>query len=263
MLNKNKWNIRFLALLSVLLGSPMVYVAINESSASAAIGNAEARAYSVTFDKNGNSDKEWISGAISKGRFRNTMPICGMTSLSVGGATYGYDGETFDTEAGLFFSIKANQLPVTVKYTCDATNSDDPRCHIDLCTFTLLSDGTYEFTGRKENYGDETMYIPAYHNGIKVTKLGENLFNENWQFTKVYIPSTINYISAGAFTKTNLKEIYIPSSVLTIEEKAFEFAWQLKTARCGASSKPDGWADTWNRCSDYEFITTVRWSQKR
>lgn len=263
MLNKNKWNIRFLALLSVLLGSSMVYVAINESSASAATGNAEAGTCSVTFDKNGNSDKAWITGSISKGRFQNTVPNCGIASFSVGGATYGYDGETFDTETGLFFSIKANQLPVTVKYTCDATNSDDPRSHAELCTFTLLGDGTYELTARKFNYGDSTMYVPAYHNGIKVTKLGANVFNGNYQFTHVYIPNTITYISAGAFSKTNLTEVYIPSSVVTIEERAFEDAYSLGTARLGASSKPEGWVDDWTRISDYRQIDTVKWNQKR
>ena len=63
---------------------------------------------------------------------------------------------------------------------------------------------------------------------------------------KINLPASLVFIGPSMFEYcAKLKKIVIPSSVVTIGENAFNRCNSL-SIYCEVSSKPDGWADTWN-----------------
>lgn len=98
-------------------------------------------------------------------------------------------------------------------------------------SFALLSDGTYEVTGRGTNT-DNYLVIPAEYNGKPVTSIGARAFyQENSKITKVVvIPSSIKTIKEYAFYEastvsnhSNLEEVIFKgeSSLEYIGDYAF------------------------------------------
>ncbi len=80
-----------------------------------------------------------------------------------------------------------------------------------------------------------------------VVSIASNAFVNATTVTKINMPNTITTINLNAFNGcTNLVDIVIPSSVTTIARAIFVGCTELKTIKCAAASKPDGWVDGWN-----------------
>ncbi len=94
---------------------------------------------------------------------------------------------------------------------------------------------TYSVEGIGTAGDVETLYIPAYHDGKRVTEIGYGAFFE-CTFTAVKIPSTVERIEGAAFTECNaLTEVKIPDSVTF--SKAFGGNALLKSVTFGKNSK--------------------------
>ena len=118
-----------------------------------------------------------------------------------------------------------HQLFKNVCLTCDYMTESEG------LTFALLSDGTYEVTGRGTNT-DSCLVIPAEHNGKPVTSIGARAFYQELSkiTKKVVIPSSIKTIKEYAFYEastvsnhSNLEEVIFlgESSLEYIGDYAF------------------------------------------
>ncbi|MBO4501242.1 MAG: leucine-rich repeat domain-containing protein, partial [Clostridia bacterium] len=65
--------------------------------------------------------------------------------------------------------------------------------------FTLLNDGTYSIKAKDVNDLPETVVIPAFYEGAKVTRVAYNGFCGCPGLKKVVVPSTVRYIQSEAF----------------------------------------------------------------
>ena len=85
---------------------------------------------------------------------------------------------------------------------------------------------------KKDRYNDASYIIPATvsYNGqtYTVTEIGREAF-DNSKARSVTLPSTLKYIAAWAFTRTDLESIVLPPSVKAIGNMAFWSSKQLRS----------------------------------
>ena len=82
-----------------------------------------------------------------------------------------------------------------------------------------------------------------------VMSIGEKSFYQCKSLKSINFPNSVTTIGARAFYENyDLKTITIPSSVESIGDEAF-YACNILIIYCDADSKPDGWADSWNKMS--------------
>jgi len=81
----------------------------------------------------------------------------------------------------------------------------------DQGTFTVTG-----YSGRKE------VVIPATKNGVSVTEIGDNAF-DNQKITSVDIPNGVTVIGVNAFNGNLLTSVVLPNSVTMIGENAFSY----------------------------------------
>ena len=76
----------------------------------------------------------------------------------------------------------------------------------------------------------------------------------------VLLPDSLKKIDTAAFSRcSELKEIYIPASVVTVGAHVF-YANDGITINCESESKPDGWDEEWlDGCTNY----TINWGVTR
>lgn len=91
--------------------------------------------------------------------------------------------------------------------------------------YTALTDGTYSV--KNGNCTEVNVIIPEYHEGAKVTAIGDNAF-ESKEIVSVVIPEGVATIGIKAFFSTKLKEVTIPASVTSIGNGAFNRSAELK-----------------------------------
>ncbi|MBR2968099.1 MAG: leucine-rich repeat protein [Clostridia bacterium] len=88
-------------------------------------------------------------------------------------------------------------------------------------SFTLQNDGTYEVSALITSLTGEVV-IPAYYNGVPVTRIGNYGFEDCIGITSIRIPSTVTAIGAYAFSGcSNLNNVVVPESVASIGACAF------------------------------------------
>lgn len=63
--------------------------------------------------------------------------------------------------------------------------------------------------------------------------------------TEIRLPEGLLTIGYRAFEKTGLTAVYIPDSVIRVEQDAFLDCPNLTRIECGASEQPEGWNDGW------------------
>ena len=139
--------------------------------------------------------------------------------------------------------------------------------------YTLNEEGT-EYSVTSIGTATETdIVIASEHNGLPVTSISDQAFEEGYKITSVFIPGSVKSIGEDAFSNCiflksvtmeegvtsigdnafyncySLTSITIPKSVTSIGESAFciELRVGAFTIYCEASSKPSGWDDNWNR----------------
>ena len=88
-------------------------------------------------------------------------------------------------------------------------------------SFTLQNDGTYKVSALITSLTGEVV-IPAYYNGVPVTRIGNYGFEDCIGITSIRIPSTVTAIGAYAFSGcSNLNNVVVPESVASIGACAF------------------------------------------
>ena len=65
------------------------------------------------------------------------------------------------------------------------------------------------------------------------------------ELKKITLPSGLEIIRKSAFLHSGLVSLFIPASVITIEERAFGMCADLAHVSCEAKSKPEGWHGEW------------------
>ena len=85
-----------------------------------------------------------------------------------------------------------------------------------------------------------------------VTKIGNCAFQSCWSVTEITLPSTLTTIGYSSFSGTNVKTVFIPISVTTIDNHAFSENTSIYAA---AAKAPSGWSQYWNG----EKASNVTW----
>ncbi len=99
------------------------------------------------------------------------------------------------------------------------SNEDLEETDVDLFTFTLLSNDSYELT--KYNGEESVVVIPATYENKPVTTIGEGAFSKCYNLTRVVIPNSVISMGNDAFFSCiNLSKIGIGSSLAIIGEYA-------------------------------------------
>lgn len=104
-------------------------------------------------------------------------------------------------------------------------------CNEDVSTPGLIcslnADGkSYKVTAMNEAAGATNVYIPAEYEGLPVTVIGKDVFRYNRDgrvdnLKSVFIPDTVTTIEAGAFANCKFENISIPDSVVSVDSSAF------------------------------------------
>ena len=90
--------------------------------------------------------------------------------------------------------------------------------------------------------------------GVTDFSYTEAVFIANGSLTEVVLPSNMKGIGTAMFAFCAIQKIYLPASITTIEDSAFDSTvWFY----CEAPSKPEGWKDNWNQGG-----TRVVWNYK-
>ena len=126
----------------------------------------------------------------------------------------------------------------------ESTSEIDP---VELSNYQYypLPDKTWAIAVGNNKYL-EKLTLPEQYQGRKVTQIAENGFKDCGALREISIPSSVLTIGNYAFSEcTSLTEIVIPESVTSIGALAFDGCSRL-TICCQAQSKPSGWNYNWN-----------------
>lgn len=145
-----------------------------------------------------------------------------------------------------------------------------------------INEGT-EYEVYLNHTSDSVINIPSSYEGLPVTKIATNLFNNNQDIHTVNLPSTLKYIGDQAFYAAgNIKSITLNEGLLEIGSWAFchsgitsialpgsieiignsAFLWTM-TIYCEAEEKPLGWHSNFDNTGDYERVVWGHDSVKR
>lgn len=96
--------------------------------------------------------------------------------------------------------------------------------------------GTYAKVMAYRDFTGTTLIVPAYHNGLPVTKIVGEAFKNNATIENIYLPSTITSIGEKAFYGCKkLKSLVTANadSKITINERAFGSCYELESVIVG------------------------------
>lgn len=134
--------------------------------------------------------------------------------------------------------LKAISFIIVLAIFCTALTSCDIQSAIsdignksEGFEFAVNADGTYTLSGLG-TCKDTDIAIPKYHNGRRVTAIGEGAFVTLYtnRITSITIPDSVNSIGRGAFANcTALESINIPKGVTEIGHSAFYGCTSLKS----------------------------------
>ena len=152
-------------------------------------------------------------------------------------------GSTAQDSSSIFNSESTNSN--TSDATSDSTSSEIDPVGLSNYQYYPLADKTWAITvGNNKHL--EKMTLPEQYQGRKVTQIAENGFKDCGALREISIPSSVLTIGNAAFSGcSELSNIAIPERVTTIGVDAFYGCSRL-TICCKAQSKPSGWDDNWN-----------------
>ncbi len=118
----------------------------------------------------------------------------------------------------------------------------------DVLIYTLDND-SYSISGVNTKISEyDTILIPSYYDGIKVTSISSNVFSSYTNLINVVIDydSQLTSIGESAFNGcSSLSSIYLPSTVTTLGYEAFKGCSNL-TIYCELESQPSSWDNDYN-----------------
>lgn len=121
------------------------------------------------------------------------------------------------------------------EYPLDIAKEQYPACHVYVRSVEDETAYDYDlFTDHirlMRYHGTESdLTVPTEIDGLPVTEIGDGMYYNKQDLTKVTIPEGITYIGYDAFRGCeNLKEVVIPDSVTVIKKKAFAGCTALDT----------------------------------
>lgn len=137
------------------------------------------------------------------------------------------------------------------------TSIENERQNID----TSVNDESLFNTGRNgqeititryNGFNDHTIIIPSAINGVKVTKIGSDVF-KNMTCEHVVIPDSVTSIGSSAFSGcVKLKSVVIGSGVLSIEDYAFSGCKALQNV-----SLPENLIELGRSCFSWSGIMRI------
>ena len=105
-----------------------------------------------------------------------------------------------------------------------------PDTYSDGLNYTTYEDEGYAIVAGIGNCMDENIVIPPLYNGLPVTSIAENAFEDCSTITSVNIPNSVTSIGYYAFRNcTSLKSVTIGNGVKSIGDYAFDNCTSLKS----------------------------------
>lgn len=99
--------------------------------------------------------------------------------------------------------------------------------------YTVHTDGTtVEVTKRSQGYSGNIVIPATVANGgttYTVTAIGNKAFYQCAGLGTVTLPSTITHLGQYAFAKSNIKSLYLPNSLTSIDDNAFWLCTELQS----------------------------------
>ena len=99
--------------------------------------------------------------------------------------------------------------------------------------YEVLEDGTLRITQYTETFNDEydasVVWIPSVIDGRYVTEIGNSAFLRAFYIDTVIIADTVNKIGVAAFQESNVRQVFLPEGLETIERQAFFNCHELET----------------------------------
>lgn len=100
-------------------------------------------------------------------------------------------------------------------------------------TYDAHADGTATIQGATAG-GD--IVIPVRIQGRTVTSIAEGAFKDRSDIRSVHLPTSLEEIGKEAFARSGITDVFVPASVTTVEEGAFESCGALQTAQFAAET---------------------------
>ncbi len=101
---------------------------------------------------------------------------------------------------------------------------------VPMFLFAPRGNGTYCIKANPQAVLPSEVEIPSVYNGVAVTQIESNGFENQVTITSIHIPDSVNSIGVGAFRScSNLTSITVPNSVTGIGIGAFENCSSLKS----------------------------------
>ena len=117
----------------------------------------------------------------------------------------------------------------------------------------MLDDGVLHFRGTSHD-GSTELVIPETVNGMAVTAISEDCFEDCTYLTAVHLPDTLEAIGEGAFQGcTGLRGISIPESVAFIGRNAFADCSALEAVQLSGQVKRIG-SNAFGNCNQLRYI---------
>jgi len=93
-------------------------------------------------------------------------------------------------------------------------------------SYTLIENGT-AYSVSVGTATASNVVIPSVYNGLPVTSIRDNAFNNRTSLTSITIPNSVTSIGGWAFGRSGLTSVTIPNSVTSIGDGAFAFCTDL------------------------------------
>ncbi len=137
------------------------------------------------------------------------------------GHTHDFSVLCFDKDGHWYQCACEENGPATPHTIQDRACDCGYRLDSEGLKFSLVNDQYYKVTDIGE-CTDKIVVIPAYHEGLPVTRIGLSAFAHNTDIVAVMLPETITAIENRAFWGCeNLKSINLPDSIWWIDIYAF------------------------------------------
>ncbi len=155
-------------------------------------------------------------------------------------------------------------IPLGENNTVEAVSGPGLR-DSDPDLYFYLLDGSLYFMETLYAGGPE-LTVPESISGGTVTEIGEGCFSGCKELTTVYLPDSLQMISANGFSDcTALRGLHIPEGVIRIESNAFSGCTALEAITLPSSLRTME-ADAFGQCASLKFVfyggTVAQWEAR-